>query len=198
MKQKIFEFEIASYENLCGIDEAGRGPLAGPMSIAGVKFTKDISQLKELDILDDSKKLSEKKREALYEIIKEVSDYHIVLISNKQIDLLGISQCLKDAINEIMENIKATHYLMDGNTSFGIKNLQHLIKADGKIKEVSAASILAKVSRDRKMIEEGIKFPLYEFHTHKGYGSKKHIEAIKKHGRCDLHRMSYKIKSLGE
>lgn len=198
MKQKIFQFEIASYENLCGIDEAGRGPLAGPMSVAGVKFTKDISQIKELDILDDSKKLSEKKREALYEIIKEVSDYHIVLISNKQIDLLGISQCLKDAINEIMGNIKATHYLMDGNTSFGIKNLQHLIKADGKIKEVSAASILAKVSRDRKMIEEGIKFPLYEFHTHKGYGSKKHIEAIKKHGRCDLHRMSYKIKSLGE
>ena len=85
---------------------------------------------------------------------------------------------------------------MDGNTSFGIENLSHLIKADGKIREVSAASILAKVSRDRAMIEMGKEYPQYEFHKHKGYGTKAHLEAIKKYGRCELHRISYKIKAL--
>ena len=184
--------------NLCGIDEAGRGPWAGPMSVAGVRFIKDISQIKELDILDDSKKLTEKKRESLFELIKEVSDYHIVLIDNKQIDVLGISQCLKNAIVEIMNSIDSSDYLMDGNTSFGIDNLQHLIKADGKIKEVSAASILAKVSRDHAMVEMGKEFPQYEFHKHKGYGTKLHLETIKKYGRCELHRHTYKIKALGE
>jgi ribonuclease HII len=182
--------------NLCGIDEAGRGPWAGPMSVAGVRFKKDISSIKELEILNDSKKLSEKKRELLFEIIKEVSDFHIVLINNKQIDELGISQSLQNSIHEIIQNINANEYLIDGNTSFGIENLEHLIKADGKIPEVSAASILAKVSRDRQMVLEGKKFPQYQFHKHKGYGTKSHLEAIKKYGKCDLHRQSYKIKAL--
>jgi len=198
MKQIQFDFNEINYTSLCGIDEAGRGPWAGPMSVAGVKFIKDISKIKELDILDDSKKLTEKKRESLFELIKEISEYHIVLIDNKQIDSLGISQCLKNAIIEIMNSIDSSDYLMDGNTSFGIENLQHLIKADGKIKEVSAASILAKVSRDHAMVEMGKEFPQYEFHKHKGYGTKLHLEAIKKYGRCELHRHTYKIKALGE
>jgi ribonuclease HII len=198
MKQSTFTFEDNLYSNLCGIDEAGRGPWAGPMCFAGVRFTTDILQIKELDILDDSKKLTEKKRESLFELVKEVSVYHIVLISNKQIDEIGISICLKNAIIEIMHHIQADNYLMDGNTSFGIKNLQHMIKADGKIKEVSAASILAKVSRDRAMIEDGKIFSEYHFEKHKGYGTKAHLEEIKKYGRCDLHRKSYKIKALGE
>lgn len=183
-------------KKLCGIDEAGRGPWAGPMCVAGVVFTKDIDTIPELSILNDSKKLTEKKRELLFDIIKDVSDYHIVLISNEQIDTYGISLCLKNAIVEIMDTLEASSYLMDGNTSFGINNLDHLIKADATIKEVSAASILAKVSRDRAMVQLGESFPEYQFHKHKGYGTKLHLEAIKKYGKSPLHRLSYKIKAL--
>jgi ribonuclease HII len=196
MKQSSFNFDNLQLENLCGIDEAGRGPFAGPMTIAGVRFKNDISKIKEFEILNDSKKLTEKKREMLFDIIKEYSYFHIVSVSNKQIDELGISACIKNAIIEIMQTIDAINYLMDGNTSFGIEDLQHKIKADGDIKEVSAASILAKVTRDRYMVEIAKKYPNYDFHKHKGYGTKAHIEAIKKYGFCDLHRRSYKIKGL--
>lgn len=176
--------------NLCGIDEAGRGPLAGPMVIAGVILHKDI------DKLDDSKKLTPKKREELYDIIIDNSSYHIVSVSNKQIDKLGLTLCIKDAIIDIMKNIKAKDYLMDGNSIFGIDGLRCLIKADQKIKEVSAASILAKVTRDRYMIDIAKKYPLYDFDKHKGYGTKAHIEAIKRYQFSDIHRISYKIKGL--
>lgn len=196
MKQSAFEFDNLQLENLCGIDEAGRGPFAGPMTIAGVKFKNDISIIKEFEILNDSKKLTEKKREMLFDIIKEHSYFHIVSVSNKQIDELGISACIKNSIIEIMEKIDASNYLMDGNTSFGIEDLQHKIKADGNIKEVSAASILAKVTRDRYMIEISKEYPNYDFAKHKGYGTKAHIEAIKKYGFCDLHRLSFQIKNI--
>lgn len=97
-----------------------------------------------------------------------------------------------------MENLKATQYLMDGNTSFGIANLEHKIKADATIKEVSAASILAKVSRDRYMYEIADNFKEYNFDKHKGYGTKAHVEKIKLHGRSIEHRKSFKLKALGE
>ncbi|MFV0563390.1 ribonuclease HII [Malaciobacter mytili] len=177
---------------LCGIDEAGRGPLAGPMVIAGVVLKKQISQL------DDSKKLTQKKREELFKEIIKNSIYHIVFKSAKEIDEKGISACIKSSILEIMNNIKAEEYLMDGNTSFGILNLQHKIKADTTIKKVSAASILAKVSRDKYMCEIAPKFPNYDFEKHKGYGTKAHIEKIKEFGRCSEHRVSFKLKSLNE
>lgn len=176
--------------NLCGIDEAGRGPFAGPMVVAGVILKNNIQEL------DDSKKLSEKKREKLFDMIKEKSIYHIVFSSAKKIDDVGLSICLQDSIKEIMQNIKAKEYLMDGNTTFGIANLQCLIKADAKIKEVSAASILAKVSRDRYMCNLAFKYPQFSFEKHKGYGTKAHIEAIKNYGYCDIHRRSFKIKQL--
>lgn len=176
--------------NLCGIDEAGRGPFAGPLVVAGVVLKNDIKEL------DDSKKLTEKKREKLFDIIKENSFYHIVFTSAKKIDQLGLSICLQNSIKEIMENIDAKGYLMDGNTAFGIENLHYLIKADAKIQEVSAASILAKVSRDRYMCEIASSYPNYSFETHKGYGTKKHIEAIKEYGYTDIHRRSFKIKQL--
>ncbi len=177
-------------KGLCGIDEAGRGPWAGPMTIAGVKLHKNILKL------NDSKKLSEKKRELLYDIIIKNSSYHIVSIDNHTIDKLGLSKCLKNAINEIINNINATSYLMDGNTSFGIENLEHKIKADATVKEVSAASILAKVTRDRYMIEISKDYPNYDFHKHKGYGTKAHKEAILEYGFCPIHRRSYNIKGI--
>ena len=183
-------------KKLCGIDEAGRGQLAGPLCVAGVVFKNDISTIKELEQLNDSKKLTEKKREALFEVIKENSFYHIVLTSNKDIDRLGIAVCIKNSILEIIENLQGFDYLMDGNTSFGIKNLSHLIKADATIKEVSAASILAKVTRDRYMDNIDKEYPLYMFGKHKGYGTKLHMELIKQYGKSELHRLTYKIKGI--
>ena len=181
-------------KNLCGIDEAGRGPLAGPLVVAGVILEKDILGL------NDSKVLSEKKREKLFDEIKEKSKYHIVFKSAKEIDDFGISFCLKSSILEIMEQLQefSNNFLMDGNTNFGIQNLQKEIKADAKYARVSAASILAKVSRDRFMDEISPLYANYNFHKHKGYGTKAHIEAIREFGRSDIHRFSFKLKALGE
>ena len=181
-------------KNLCGIDEAGRGPLAGPLVVAGVILEKEILGL------NDSKVLSEKKREKLFDEIKEKSKYHIVFKSAKEIDDFGISFCLKSSILEIMEKLQefSNNFLMDGNTNFGIQNLQKEIKADAKYAQVSAASILAKVSRDRFMDEISPLYANYNFHKHKGYGTKAHIEAIKEFGRSDIHRFSFKLKALGE
>jgi len=176
--------------NLCGIDEAGRGPFAGPLSVAGVVLLENIEGL------NDSKKLTEKKREKLFDSILENSLNHIVFTSPQEIDRLGLSKCLQNSIQEIMKAIKAKQYLMDGNTAFGIQNLDFLIKADAKIEEVSAASILAKVSRDRYMCEIANKYPEYGFEKHKGYGTKIHTDAIMKYGYCDLHRRTFKIKKL--
>jgi len=178
----------------CGIDEAGRGPLAGPLVVAGVILLEDIQNLA------DSKVLSEKKREKLFDEIKQKSKYHIVFKSAKQIDDLGISFCIKESILEIMKTLQndASYFLMDGNTNFGIENLQKEIKADAKYKEVSAASILAKVSRDRFMDSISENYPEYNFKKHKGYGTKAHVDAIKEFGRSDIHRFSFKLKALGE
>ncbi|MDX4025497.1 ribonuclease HII [Aliarcobacter skirrowii] len=178
----------------CGIDEAGRGPLAGPLVVAGVILLEDIQNLA------DSKVLSEKKREKLFDEIKQKSKYHIVFKSAKQIDDLGISFCIKESILEIMKTLQndASSFLMDGNTNFGIENLQKEIKADAKYKEVSAASILAKVSRDRFMDSISENYPEYNFKKHKGYGTKAHVDAIKEFGRSNIHRFSFKLKALGE
>ena len=166
------------------------------MCIAGVQFTCDISKNKNFDTLTDSKKLSPKKREFLYELIIKNSNYHIVSVTNTNIDKKGLTLCIKDAILEIMQNINASDYLMDGNTSFGIDKLKHKIKADISVKEVSAASILAKVTRDRYMISVSKEYENYNFDKHKGYGTKAHIQCIKKYGFSSLHRLSYKIKSM--
>lgn len=179
---------------LCGIDEAGRGPIAGPLVVAGAIIKESITGL------NDSKVLSEKKREALFDEIKNKCDYHIVFTDARTLDKKGLSACLKNSITEIMKtlNKKADEFLMDGNTSFGIQTLQHKIKADATVPEVSAASILAKVSRDRFMCNIAKKYPNYDFERHKGYGTKAHVEKIKKFGRCEEHRFSFKLKALGE
>lgn len=177
---------------LCGIDEAGRGPLAGPLVMAGVVLSEEVEGL------TDSKKLSEKKRTVLYEKIVTVSRYHIVSFSAAQIDELGISKCLQQGLQSIQEHLQGCRYLFDGNSTFGIGNIETMIKADDKIPEVSAASILAKVTRDREMVRMSEKYPMYAFERHKGYGTKEHIEAIIKYKRCDLHRKTFRLKGIDE
>jgi len=175
---------------LCGIDEAGRGPIAGDLVMAGCILTAEVKGL------NDSKKLSEKKREILFEEIIQKSTYHIVKFSPKQIDNNGISKCLASGLREIMQNLECENYLFDGNTTFGVDGLETMVKADGKVAEVSAASILAKVTHDRDIKKEALKYPEYEFEKHKGYGTARHVEMIKKYGYCEIHRRSYKLKAL--
>ncbi len=178
--------------SLCGIDEAGRGPLAGPLVVSGVILKKDI------DGLQDSKKLSEKRRESLYSQIAESAEYHIVIIDNEYIDENGISSAIKTALNGIIEELgdEGITFLFDGNSSYGIDGLSHMVKADMKIPQVSAASILAKVTRDRIMAEYAKEYPEYGFERHKGYGTKAHIEAIREYGYSPIHRRSFKIKGI--
>lgn len=178
--------------NLCGIDEAGRGPIAGDLVMAGCILHNHI------DGLDDSKKLSQKRREALYELIIKNASFHIVKFSAKEIDELGISLCITRGLREIIKMLPCESYLFDGNSKFGVNEIQTMIKADGKIPEVSAASILAKVTHDNDIIELAKKYPMYHLEKHKGYGTALHVEMIKKHGYSEIHRKSYKIKALAD
>ena len=176
--------------SLCGIDEAGRGPLAGNLVIAGVVLKNEIEGLM------DSKVLSEKKREALYPKIIENALYHIVSFSPQQIDEHGLSHCLGQGLESIQQHLEAEVYLFDGNQTFGVLGISTMVKADGKIPEVSAASILAKVTHDRAIIEASKIYTNYGFEKHKGYGTKAHIAAIKEYGYSAIHRRSFKIKGL--
>ncbi len=182
--------EAEEDRKLCGIDEAGRGSLAGPLVVAGVVLHKKI------DGLNDSKKLTLKKREELFDKIVSSSSYEIIFTDNKIIDEIGLSKALKNSIIDIKEKFQGYDILMDGNTNFAVEGVRCLIKADAKIPEVSAASILAKVSRDRYMLKISEKYPIYRFEKHKGYGTKEHIEAIKKFGYSDFHRKSFIIRNL--
>lgn len=175
---------------LCGIDEAGRGPIAGPLVMAGVILHRAIEGL------NDSKKLSKKKREQLFSLICEHSTYHIAHFTAQQIDEQGISECLASGLRQIMTHIGDADYLFDGNSTFGVLGLRTLVKADATVPEVSAASILAKVTRDREMTRMAPLYPQYGFEGHKGYGSAAHIEAIRLYGHCPIHRKSFKLKAL--
>jgi ribonuclease HII len=179
-------------KQLCGIDEAGRGPLAGSLVIAGVILKKSV------EALMDSKKLTEKKREALYPLVIENSDYHIVSFSAKEVDELGISKCLQKGLQNIQKYLPDAEYLFDGNSTFGVDNIRTMVKADDKIPEVSAASILAKVTRDREIVKQAKLYPEYGFEKHKGYGTKAHIEALVKYDRCEIHRKTFRVKGLDE
>jgi len=175
---------------LCGIDEAGRGPLAGSLVIAGVILKKPIEGL------TDSKKLTEKKREALYPLVIENAAYHIVSFSAHEVDQKGISKCIQQGLRAIQKHLVQAEYLFDGNSTFGVDNIRTMIKADSKVAEVSAASILAKVTHDREMIELSKQYPEYGFEKHKGYGTKAHIEALIKYDRCEVHRKTFRVKEL--
>lgn len=176
--------------HLCGIDEAGRGCLAGPMVVAGVILNETIPGL------GDSKKLTKTKRETLFDAITKTAQYHICIIPPQEIDARGISPTLTGALKEIMATLSADEFLFDGNSSYGIAGLKHLIKADNSVEAVAAASILAKVTKDRELIREGADYPDFDFASHQGYGTQKHVEEIKEFGMTPIHRKSYKLKAL--
>ena len=181
-----------SSKPLCGIDEAGRGPLAGSLVMAGVVLTGEVKGLM------DSKKLTEKKREALYPLVIENSDYHIVSFSAQEVDKLGISKCLHNGLHAIQKHLQNCEYLFDGNSTFGVDNIMTMVKADDKVVEVSAASILAKVTRDREIVKMAKLYPEYGFEKHKGYGTKAHIEALVKYDRSPIHRKTFRVRGLDD
>ena len=186
----LFDDLEIDLNNLCGIDEAGRGPIAGSLVMAGVILRKKVEGL------NDSKKLTEKRREKLYEIIKESSKYFIYEVNSKKIDEIGLSKAIKECLEAIKKYFgEDTNFLFDGNSSFGVEGINTLVKADAKVKAVSAASIIAKVYRDKQMVEYSKIYPEYGFEKHKGYGTKAHIEAIERYGYCQIHRLSFKIKT---
>lgn len=174
---------------ICGIDEAGRGALAGELVVAACALKAEISGL------NDSKKLTPKKREILFGEICKNSEFLIVYFNAKIVDLLGLSACLAKALVVFKERFKNYEIIFDGNLDYGV-GIQTLIKADAKIPAVSAASILAKVSRDRQMILMDKIYPNYGFKKHKGYGTKEHLRAISKFGDCEITRKSFKVKKL--
>ncbi|EMY79014.1 ribonuclease HII [Leptospira weilii serovar Ranarum str. ICFT] len=195
----------------CGIDEAGRGPYAGPLSVALVSFSQNtlnsILEGKILKGLTDSKKLSEKKREKLYpEILKTAQISYRTFLSPNYIDKLGINRAVLEGIRKCaklaIRSTQATlplQLLIDGNYNFNrypewnfLKNrTSFYTKGDLRIVSIAAASILAKVSRDRYMISVSKKYPVYKFDRHKGYGTKLHEELILRHGLSDIHRRSF-------
>ncbi|MBR8464169.1 ribonuclease HII [Campylobacter sp. faydin G-24] len=173
---------------ICGIDEAGRGALAGCMAVAACILKCDIKGL------NDSKKLTPTKRKELYNQIIQNANFLIIYFSNTQIDELGLSECLRRALNLFKSYFVGYELLYDGNANYGT-GIKTMIKADGKVAQVSAASILAKVSRDELMNAWDKIYPQYGYAKHKGYGTKAHIAAIDKFGDCALMRQSFKLKN---
>ncbi|HIT72242.1 MAG TPA: ribonuclease HII [Candidatus Fimicola cottocaccae] len=193
----VYEKELYSegFEFIAGIDEVGRGPLAGPVVTASVILPKDCRIMG----INDSKKLSEKKRNELYDIIiKEAVAYSFGVITAKEIDDINILQATYKAMKNSLESlsVKPDFVLADAVTIPNIEFKQKgIIKGDAKSLSIGAASIIAKVTRDRMMEEYSKLYPEYHFEKNKGYGSAEHIEAIKKYGICPIHRKSF-LKNL--
>lgn len=197
-----YEFEKAAVNSgfscICGVDEAGRGPLAGPVCAAAVILPEGAV----IEELDDSKKLTEKKRERLYDIIKETAvAYSVAYGTLEEIETVNILEATYLAMNRAIEglNVKPDFALIDGNRiPRGIKiPCETIVKGDSKSMSVAAASVLAKVTRDRLMLEYDKKYPEYNFKKHKGYGTKEHTELIKQYGPCEIHRLSFLKNILG-
>lgn len=198
-----FSFEENAKQNgykfICGVDEAGRGPLAGPVCAAAVILPENI----EIEGLNDSKKLTEKKREALFDIIVEKAvSYCVAYGSLEEIEEFNILNATFFAMNRAIEglSVAADYALIDGNrvpTNIKIP-CETIVKGDSKSMSVAAASILAKVSRDRLLLEYDKQYPEYQFAKHKGYGTKLHTDLIKQYGPCPIHRLSFLKNILGE
>lgn len=184
------------YKAICGVDEAGRGPLAGPVCAAAVILPQNAI----IEGVNDSKKLSEKKRNALYEIIKNTSlAYSVAFSSVEEIEDMNILNATMLAMKRAVEGLKvsADFAMIDGNRTPDLHiPCEYIIKGDAKSMSVACASILAKVTRDRLLYEYAKEYPQYSFDKHKGYGTKVHIEALKKYGSCKYHRQSFLTKIL--
>ena len=188
---KVYEKQYEDLGYICGIDEVGRGPLAGPVYAAAVVLPKDSPIL----YLNDSKKLTAKKRDELYDIImKEAVSVGIGFRSHERIDEINILQATFEAMRDAISNlsVKPAVLLNDAVTIPGVNIRQvPIIKGDAKSVSIAAASIVAKVTRDRLMEEYDAKYPGYDFASNKGYGSESHIKALKEIGPCEIHRRTF-------
>lgn len=184
------------FKYVCGVDEAGRGPLAGPVCAAAVILPEGHI----IEGVNDSKKLSEKKREALFDVIKsEALAYSIAFATVEEIESMNILNATMLAMKRAVDglSVKADYALIDGNRLPPLDiPCEYVIKGDAKSMSIAAASILAKVSRDRLCYEYAEKYPEYGFDKHKGYGTKLHTEKIKEYGPCEIHRLSFLTKIL--
>jgi ribonuclease HII len=177
--------------SVSGIDEVGRGPLAGPLFVGIYQINKDTKIIKDVN---DSKKLSEKKRNYIYNLLTENKDqYSTESIDEEEIDRLGIVIAIKNAMEKASLKFKSDMTLIDGlfKDKFNINNYRTEIKGDSIHYSIAAASIIAKIQRDKLMIELSKKYPQYDFENNKGYGTKIHIEALKKYGPCKIHRNTF-------
>lgn len=194
-KLNLYEYEEALYDQgnqlICGVDEAGRGPLAGPVVVAACILPPFLR----IEGINDSKQLTAKKREELFKIIvKNAVAYQIVFVSEADVDLLNIYQATKKGMLEAIRGLEVTpdHVLIDA-MPLGELKIPHtsIIHGDARCASVAAASILAKVTRDEFMEKMDVKYPNYGFKKNKGYGTKAHMEALEKYGPCPIHRKTY-------
>lgn len=193
-------YENTAYEKgynlVCGVDEAGRGPLAGPVCAAAVVLPKGLI----LEDVNDSKKLTEKKREALFDVITEQAlEWSIAFATVEEIEEINILNAAMLAMKRAVEELKnpVDFAIIDGNRKPPLEiDCEAVVKGDAKSMSVAAASILAKVSRDRILRQYAVDYPQYGFEKHKGYGTKVHVEALKKYGPCEVHRPSFLKKIL--
>lgn len=190
-----WEYEERAWANgfsaVCGVDEAGRGPIAGPVCAAAVILPGGIV----IDGLNDSKKLSEKKREKLFDVITENAfAWSVALVDEKQIDKINILQATYLAMRRAVEGLTspADFVYVDGNRSEGLSlPFECVVSGDAKVPSIAAASIIAKVTRDRLMRQFAEQYPVYGFEKHKGYETKAHDEALLLHGPCPIHRITF-------
>lgn len=197
------EIEENLYEqgchSICGIDEAGRGPLAGPVVVAAVIMPRNSM----IEGVNDSKKVSEKKREVLYEqILQEAISYGIGIIDQKEIDNINILNATKKGLTTAVQalTVKPDRIIVDALEHIDTCHIPYtsIIKGDAKCYSIAAASIIAKVTRDRIMRQWDEIYPKYGFAKHKGYGTKAHIEAIKEYGLTPIHRLSFVKNIIGK
>lgn len=190
IENEIYEKEHVEY--ICGIDEAGRGPLAGPVVVASVIMKPDSF----IEGVNDSKKVSEKKREKLYEqIIEEAVSYSVGIVDQNEIDEINILNATKKGLTESIKGLKVKpeRIIVDALDKIDTCGIPYMpiVKGDAKCYSIAAASIIAKVTRDRIMRQWDEVYPMYGFARHKGYGTAAHIAAIKEYGLCPLHRRSF-------
>lgn len=192
---ELWELENEIYDSgvelICGVDEAGRGPLAGPVCAAAVILPRGI----DIEGLNDSKKLTEKKRDKLFDTIcSEALSYGIAFAGVDEIEQMNILNAAMLAMNRAIDklSVKPALALIDGNRDSAIRMPSRcVVKGDAKCADIAAASILAKVSRDRYMLQMAERYPEYHFEKHKGYGTKLHYEVLREYGPCEIHRPSF-------